>query len=80
MSKGRSMRVLLVTTPQSTIFYPMVPLAWALRAAGHRVQVLPRHDERLGHAHAIAIHGDGRMSAGSDPRSDGSAAVVDVLH
>ncbi|WP_033353952.1 activator-dependent family glycosyltransferase [Nocardiopsis xinjiangensis] len=33
------MRVLLVTTPQSTIFYPMVPLAWALRTAGHDVRV-----------------------------------------
>jgi gamma-glutamyltranspeptidase / glutathione hydrolase len=47
-----------------------------LRDAGHRVQVVPRHDERMGHAHAIAIDGGGRLSAGSDPRSDGTAAVV----
>ncbi len=33
------MRILFVTTPLSTIFYPMVPLAWALRTAGHDVRV-----------------------------------------
>lgn len=33
------MRVLFVTFPNASHFYPMVPLAWALRAAGHEVLV-----------------------------------------
>jgi glycosyltransferase (activator-dependent family) len=32
-------RVLFATYPEKTIFQPMVPLAWALRAAGHEVLV-----------------------------------------
>jgi glycosyltransferase (activator-dependent family) len=32
------MRVLFATYPEKTIFQPMVPLAWALRAAGHEVR------------------------------------------
>jgi gamma-glutamyltranspeptidase len=43
-----------------------------------RVAVLPAHSERFGHAHAIAIGDDGEVTAGADPRSDGSAAVVEV--
>lgn len=33
------MRILFVTYPEKPIFQPMVPLAWALRAAGHEVRV-----------------------------------------
>ncbi|RZQ61170.1 activator-dependent family glycosyltransferase [Amycolatopsis suaedae] len=33
------MRVLFTTYPEKTIFQPMVPLAWALRTAGHDVRV-----------------------------------------
>ncbi|RZQ61160.1 activator-dependent family glycosyltransferase [Amycolatopsis suaedae] len=33
------MRVLFTTYPERTIFQPMVPLAWALRTAGHDVRV-----------------------------------------
>ncbi|MFC8850070.1 MULTISPECIES: nucleotide disphospho-sugar-binding domain-containing protein [unclassified Micromonospora] len=33
------MRVLMMSTPVSTHFAPLVPLAWALRAAGHEVLV-----------------------------------------
>lgn len=41
-----------------------------------RVAVVPPHSELLGHAHAISIGADGEVTAGADPRSDGSAAVV----
>jgi gamma-glutamyltranspeptidase/glutathione hydrolase len=37
---------------------------------------IPVHDSLMGHAHAITIAGDGSVSAGADPRSDGSAEVV----
>ncbi|GAA4542288.1 activator-dependent family glycosyltransferase [Amycolatopsis samaneae] len=33
------MRVLFTTYPEPTVFQPMVPLAWALRTAGHEVRV-----------------------------------------
>ncbi|RZQ61159.1 activator-dependent family glycosyltransferase [Amycolatopsis suaedae] len=33
------MRVLFATYPEKTLFQPMVPLAWALRTAGHEVRV-----------------------------------------
>ncbi|MFD7914858.1 activator-dependent family glycosyltransferase [Streptomyces sp. NPDC059752] len=32
------MRILFTTTPETTIFMSMVPLAWALRTAGHEVR------------------------------------------
>jgi gamma-glutamyltranspeptidase/glutathione hydrolase len=48
----------------------------ALKDAGHRVQGVPPHDERMGHAHAIGIDARGGLGAGADPRSDGAAAVV----
>jgi gamma-glutamyltranspeptidase len=40
------------------------------------LDVLAARDERLGHAHAIALEPDGTLSAGADPRSDGSAEVM----
>jgi gamma-glutamyltranspeptidase/glutathione hydrolase len=48
----------------------------ALRARGHRVVVTPPRDEGMGHAHAIRIGPDGRLAAGSDPRSDGAALLL----
>jgi gamma-glutamyltranspeptidase / glutathione hydrolase len=48
----------------------------ALRARGHHVVATPPRDERMGHAHAIRIGPDGRLAAGSDPRSDGAALVL----
>jgi UDP:flavonoid glycosyltransferase YjiC (YdhE family) len=38
------MRVLLISTPSATHMMPIVPLAWALRAAGHEVLVLGQPD------------------------------------
>ncbi|MFE7318350.1 nucleotide disphospho-sugar-binding domain-containing protein [Streptomyces sp. NPDC057555] len=38
------LRVLLITSPSTTHFLPMVPLAWALRAAGHEVLVAAQPD------------------------------------
>ncbi|MFF2080899.1 nucleotide disphospho-sugar-binding domain-containing protein [Kitasatospora sp. NPDC058162] len=38
------MRVLIVSTPIANHFLPLVPLAWALRAAGHEVMVLGQPD------------------------------------
>ncbi|MEU2582961.1 nucleotide disphospho-sugar-binding domain-containing protein [Streptomyces avermitilis] len=38
------MRVLMMTTPVSTHLTPLVPLAWAFRAAGHEVLVAGRSD------------------------------------
>ena len=48
----------------------------ALAADVPTFDVLPARDERLGHAHAIALAPDGTMSAGADPRSDGSAELI----
>lgn len=33
------MRVLFLSTPQASHVFPMIPLAWALRAAGHEVSI-----------------------------------------
>jgi glycosyltransferase (activator-dependent family) len=38
------MKVLFTTLPSPTHFYPMVPLAWALRTAGHEVRVASEPD------------------------------------
>ncbi|MCE7082454.1 nucleotide disphospho-sugar-binding domain-containing protein [Streptomyces sp. ST2-7A] len=38
------MRVLMISSPVPTHFTPMIPLAWALRAAGHEVTVLSQPD------------------------------------
>src|SRR5882672_3242470 len=36
---SRAVRVLLTTCPMTGHFWPMVPLGWALRSAGHEVAV-----------------------------------------
>ncbi|MEA2248888.1 MAG: gamma-glutamyltranspeptidase / glutathione hydrolase, partial [Solirubrobacteraceae bacterium] len=46
----------------------------ALGGSVPALNVVPPHSERMGHAHAIAIAPDGTLTAGADPRSDGSAA------
>jgi gamma-glutamyltranspeptidase len=48
----------------------------ALRDTMAPLNVVPARSERMGHAHAITIEPDGRPTAGADPRSDGSAAIV----
>ena len=44
--------------------------------ATEQLLVVPRHSECMGHAHAIAIGADGEVTAGADPRSDGSAITI----
>ncbi|KAA9005511.1 gamma-glutamyltransferase [Paenibacillus spiritus] len=44
-----------------------------LAAAGHQVRTVRAYDGLAGHAHAIAIDGEGFRSGGTDPRSDGAA-------
>jgi gamma-glutamyltranspeptidase len=46
-----------------------------LVAAGP-VLPLPKHSELMGHANVVSIAPDGTLTAGSDPRSDGSVGVV----
>jgi UDP:flavonoid glycosyltransferase YjiC (YdhE family) len=48
------MRVLLMTTPVTTHMAPMIPLAWALRAAGHEVLVAGQADV-LAAAHGAGL-------------------------
>ncbi|MNI59330.1 putative gamma-glutamyltransferase YwrD [compost metagenome] len=45
----------------------------ALAAAGHLVRPAAAYDGIAGHAHAIAIDGNGYRSGGTDPRCDGAA-------
>jgi UDP:flavonoid glycosyltransferase YjiC (YdhE family) len=55
------MRVLMLSTPLSTHFTPMVPLAWALRGAGHDVLVAGQPDVTdVAHAAGLttAVFGD----------------------
>ncbi|QYN37475.1 gamma-glutamyltransferase family protein [Pseudonocardia sp. DSM 110487] len=55
---------------------PDADVVGALQRAGHDVRVTAGPDDRMGHAHAIAVAEDGSVLAGADPRSDGSAIVV----
>lgn len=48
----------------------------SLQESSLTLDILPARDERFGHAHAIALEPDGTISAGADPRSDGSAEVL----
>jgi gamma-glutamyltranspeptidase len=48
-----------------------------LRRRGHAPVVAAEHAERHGHTHAIGVRADGTLQAGSDPRSDGAAIVLD---
>ncbi|MCB1957771.1 MAG: gamma-glutamyltransferase family protein [Rhodocyclaceae bacterium] len=52
-------------------------LAQALRAAGHRVEVLgDPFSNTMGHAGALVRHRDGLIEGAADPRSDGIVAAV----
>lgn len=65
------MRVLMMSTPASTHFTPMVPLAWALRAAGHELLVMGQPDVmgavRSAGLNGVSVgpwfHGDSMMLA-----------------
>jgi len=45
----------------------------AIEDAGFAVQRFDDLDGEVGHAHLIALHADGRLHVGSDPRADGGA-------
>ncbi|MGW4487190.1 gamma-glutamyltransferase family protein [Amycolatopsis sp. NPDC004368] len=47
-----------------------------LAADGFPLREVPARTEFLGHTNVVALAADGTFTAGSDPRSDGSAAVV----
>jgi len=47
-----------------------------LRALGHDVERMQPYDETMGHAGAIIRYPDGTLEGGSDPRSDGAAAMT----
>lgn len=47
----------------------------ALRGAGHDVEILSDFTSTMGHAGAIILSPDGRLSGGYDPRSDGVIAA-----
>ncbi|MFJ4918332.1 nucleotide disphospho-sugar-binding domain-containing protein [Streptomyces sp. NPDC088725] len=69
------MRVLMITSPSATHFLPMVPLAWAIRAAGHEILVAAQPDA-LG---AVERAGLNAVSVG-DPAgiNDALQALVEV--
>ncbi|WP_263995149.1 gamma-glutamyltransferase family protein [Mycobacterium yunnanensis] len=48
----------------------------SLHASAFETVEVPRHSENLGHSNVIRVGRGGDMTAASDPRSDGSAAVV----
>ncbi len=68
---GRTWGAETVTLKLEDRFPPA--LVGALKAAGHDVEVVPAFDAMMGHAGAIARHGDGRLEGAGDPRSDGAA-------
>ncbi|MFJ2114498.1 MULTISPECIES: nucleotide disphospho-sugar-binding domain-containing protein [unclassified Streptomyces] len=67
------MRVLIIPSPSATHFMPMVPLAWALRAAGHEVLVAGQPDV-LG---AVADSGLNAVSVGD--RSGINDSLLDLV-
>ncbi|GAA0297683.1 gamma-glutamyltransferase family protein [Sphingomonas oligophenolica] len=46
-----------------------------LRAAGHRVELMPAFTSMMGHAGAIVRHPTGVLEGATDPRSDGQVAA-----
>ncbi|GHH71327.1 gamma-glutamyltranspeptidase [Streptomyces sulfonofaciens] len=48
----------------------------ALAADDFPLREVPARTEFLGHTNVVSVDADGTLTAGSDPRSDGSAAVV----
>jgi gamma-glutamyltranspeptidase/glutathione hydrolase len=55
--------------------YPADTLG-TLRETVPGLDVVAPRSEMMGHSHAITIDADGALTAGADPRSDGSAAIV----
>ena len=49
----------------------------SIAAAGLEIKLVPSRDELLGHSNLIRVE-PGGFAAASDPRSDGSAIVVDA--
>lgn len=52
----------------------------SLRGEGFAISPVAPHSERVGHANLIEVDVHGRFRAASDPRSDGSAGLVEVTH
>lgn len=50
----------------------------ALDADGFPLRAVPAHTQFLGHVNVISIDSDGIFTGGSDPRSDGSVAIVEL--
>ena len=48
----------------------------SLRASGLTVDEVPQHTEGLGQANVVTVDSDGRLTAGANPRADGSGIVV----
>ncbi|MFE0025197.1 nucleotide disphospho-sugar-binding domain-containing protein [Amycolatopsis sp. NPDC059021] len=65
------MRVLFATAPERERLYNLVPIAWALRAAGHEVQIAGRRDFTpvINRAGVVAIELDDAGHAAADSRS-----------
>ncbi|KAK1179453.1 DUF1205 domain-containing protein [Streptomyces sp. NBS 14/10] len=61
------MRVLMTTTPSPSHLAPMIPLAWALRAAGHEVLVMGQPDiQKTAHAAGLTSVSVGAPYYGND--------------
>ncbi|MFJ8477131.1 nucleotide disphospho-sugar-binding domain-containing protein [Kitasatospora sp. NPDC094011] len=85
------MRVLLITTPVSTHLTPLVPLAWAIRAAGHELLVAGRTDVMAAAAsaglNAVELGGPmnvdeklaGRLAPGLRPLESGPRPDLELL-
>jgi gamma-glutamyltranspeptidase/glutathione hydrolase len=52
-----------------------IDVAGALADAGYELVILGERDERVGHAHLIAVGADGALQVATDPRADGEAAA-----
>lgn len=50
----------------------------ALRESGMPLVIVPARSELLGHANVLMLSAEGEFDAASDPRSDGSAGVVEL--
>jgi gamma-glutamyltranspeptidase/glutathione hydrolase len=55
------------------------PARASLAASGFDVTIVPPRSETLGHSNVIAVRAGG-YDAASDPRSDGSAMIIDDTH
>ncbi|KUJ75583.1 gamma-glutamyltransferase [Thiomicrospira sp. XS5] len=50
----------------------------SLQQLGHQLQTVPSLSEKMGHAGAIVLSGDGQVDSASDPRSDGAGLTGEV--